>query len=171
MQEYQVRDRNRMIIFHGILLAEATSKREPFPSRWTELRLYNTVGDAYVLEKVGRSMVTHDPCCLTIRKDLPRFQSEYPGEDPDDEKFDYHDCVPDEYDFTELLVEADRYWALHTYDPVSVMNALYMQGPRIDPSRSRYTRASKMLLDATALVDAKFKKLWTVQETLLEDHR
>lgn len=162
MDQYQVRDRHRILTFNGVLLAEASSRRRD-ASRWTELRLYQTVGGSYVLEKIGRSVVTHMPTCAEIvDKNLPRFQEVHPGADPD-EDFEYHDCVPDEYDFTLLLVEQDRCWGLTTDSPTAVMEALKLKGRYVE--QTRMPVVGRSLLDAAARVDARFKVLWTVQVT------
>lgn len=159
MNKYEVRDRTRVLTFHGIILAEASS-RKPDSCRWTELRLYQTVGESYVLEKIGRSVVTHVPGCVDARGGLPRFQAAHPGGDPE-EGFEYHDCVPDEYDFTQLLVEADRYWGLHTPDAAAVIDSLRLRLRGVDNPRIPWV--AKSLLDAASLVDARFTELWAVQ--------
>lgn len=159
MNKYEVRDRGRVLTFNGLVLAEATSRKDDSP-RWTELRLYQTVGGGYVLEKVGRSVVTHMPGCSAARGLLPRFQAAYPGDDPE-VGFEYCDCVPDEYDFTKLLVEASRFWALHTTSAAEVIDSLRLRMRGVDNPRIPWV--AKSLLDSAALIDAEFGKLWTVQ--------
>ena len=122
MPSHQVRDGARLISFEGDLLATTSSRRDESP-RWTEMSVYRTEKGSYVLEKVGRSIVTHTPGCKEIIGTIPRFQEEHPGDDPDD--YVYHGCVPEEYDFTELLIEADRYWATIAEDPAKIVDALY----------------------------------------------
>lgn len=161
LDQHKVRDRERVLTFAGIVLAESSSRKHG-AYRWTELRLYRTVSDTYVLEKIGRSIVTHVPSCSAIRGAMPRFQAKYPGEDPEF-GFEYHDCVPDEYDFTELLVEADLCWGLHTADPAEVIDALYLRLKAL--KNHTIPQHAKTLLDAASLVDAKFNELWTVQVT------
>lgn len=118
---YRVQDGSRVLTFDGRLLGSASSKRSA--PRWSELKLYRTAAGTYVLEKIGRSTVLHVPGCSEILGTLPRFEDEYPGQDPDD--FWYDDCVPEVYDMTSLLVEADRHWALIAEDPGQVIDALY----------------------------------------------
>jgi hypothetical protein len=119
---HQVRDGTRLLSFEGDVLATISSQRDD--PRWTEMTLYRTVSGVYILEKVGRSVVTHMPGCSEIRGTIPRFQAAHPGDDPD-EGYTYHRCVPEEYDFTALLVEEDRYWAFQTREPEDIVEALY----------------------------------------------
>ncbi len=141
---HQVRDGPRLITFEGVLLSSVSSRREPDSPRWTELSLYKTIGDQYVLEKVGRSVVTHTPGCAEILGKIPRFQDAHPGDDPD-EGYQYHDCVEDTYDFTKLLVEEDRYWASITNDPRKIVDALYRKQ---EGSRHLPRVSLNLLLDA-----------------------
>lgn len=157
MNTHQVRDGLRLITFEGDLLGQSSSRR-PGVSRWTEMSLFLTEGGSYVLEKVGRSVMCHDPRCTEI-KDLPRFQAEHPGKDPDTDGFDYHDCVPDEYDFTSLLVEENRYWSLVTQDPHAVVKALqrWRDGVSILP------RISRALLEEVSITYPEFDDYWQVE--------
>jgi len=123
LTQYQVQDGSRVLTFDGVLLGSASSKRSGSP-RWSELRLYKTTGGSYVLEKIGRSTVLHEPGCSSIIGVIPRFEDEHPGDDPDDGYW-YDDCVPEMYDLTKLLVEKDRHWALIADDPAQVVDALY----------------------------------------------
>jgi hypothetical protein len=69
----QVRDGNRLLTFDGKLLASVSS-RDSDRDRWTEMRIYQTTGGSYILEKIGRSIRLHMPGCSDILKDLPLFQ-------------------------------------------------------------------------------------------------
>jgi hypothetical protein len=111
-----------LLTFDGTLLATITSERDSSP-RWTEMSVYKTDQGTYILEKVGKSTVTHLPGCKDIIGKLPRFQEAHPGADPDN--FEYHSCVTEEYDFTELLCEEDRYWSTIASDPAKIVDALY----------------------------------------------
>lgn len=121
--EHKVRDGNRLITFEGFVLGKVSSRRPESP-RWTELLLLKTLGGSYVLEKLGMSIVTHVPGCPRILGNIPRFQDLYPGDDPED-GFEYDECVGDEYDFVQLLVEEPRYWATIATDPHEIVAALY----------------------------------------------
>jgi hypothetical protein len=155
MPTHKARDGARLITFDGDLLAKVTSRRDSDATRWTEMSLYRTDAGTYILEKVGRSVLTHVRECkdsdINTSK-LPRFQDVHPGSDPD-YNFEYHDCVPDEYDFTRLLVEEDRYWSTIAEDPAMVVEALYRKkgGVRNMP------RISLDLLEAAGAIDQRIK--------------
>jgi hypothetical protein len=153
MRSYQVRDGSRLISFDGDLLGHISSARPGTP-RWTEMSIYRTKGNSYVLEKVGRSVVTHMEGCVGIIG----FQAAHPGDDPDI-GYTYHDCVPDEYDFTKLLVEEDRFWAIIAEDPERIVEALYRrrEGVRHLP------RISLDLLGRVSDIDPSFGSSWRVE--------
>jgi hypothetical protein len=150
----QVRDGHRLLTFDGQLLA-AVSSRDGEKDRWTEMRVYQTNGGSYILEKVGRSVRLHMPGCDDILKDLPLFQQAHPGEDPD---YGYSWCekcsppIGEEYDFTTLLVEEDRYWATLSTDPEVIIDALW----RKREGYRRLPHISVQLLTALSQVDPAF---------------
>ena len=55
MEEFQVRDGERVITFAGVELASVTS-RERTKQRWIELRLFKTQAGSYVLSGCGRTL-------------------------------------------------------------------------------------------------------------------
>lgn len=154
---HQVRDGSRLLTFEGDLLGYVSSHR-PGQSRWTEMSVYRTTGDTYILEKVGRSIVTHMPGCTHIIQTIPRFQAEYPGRDPED-GFEFCDCVPDEYDFTKLLVESNRFWATTSPEPARIVEALY----RIRDGVRTMPRISLTLLEEVSKRDPDFGSDWRVE--------
>ena len=151
----QVRDGNRLLSFDGQLLATISSRTSD-RDRWTEMSVYRTSGGSYILEKVGRSIRLHMPGCGDILKDLPLFQQEHPGDDPD---IGYTWCVKcsppvgEEYDFPSLLVEEDRFWATLSTDPEVIIDALW----RKREGYRRLPRISVDLLNALCLVDPAFE--------------
>lgn len=155
---YQVRDRSRLVAFDGALLATVSSRSGPEQPRWTEMSLYLTDGGSYVLEKVGRSVVTHVEGCDGPNGPIPRFQDAHPGDDPDD-GYEYHDCVPDQYDFTTLLVEEDRFWAVIAEQPEQIVDALYR---RHDDARF-LPRISVELLQLASMHDVRIASTWRVE--------
>lgn len=155
---YQVRDRSRLLSFTGTQLATVSSRQDPSQTRWTEMSLYVTDGGSYVLEKVGRSIVTHSPGCSAIIGSIPRFQDAHPGDDPDI-GYAYHDCVPDEYDFTRLLAEEDRYWAVIAEDPRRIVEALY----RRQDTMRYLPRVGIRLLEQASLADPLIADSWQVE--------
>lgn len=159
--DQQVRDGNRLLTFDGHLLASISSRTDE-RDRWTEMRVYQTAGGSYILEKVGRSMRLHMPGCADILKDLPLFQQAHPGEDPE-EGYSWCDvCSPpigEEYDFTQLLAEEDRYWATVSEDHKVIIDALYRK-------RAGYTRLPRIsidLLNKLCLVDPAFE-VWRTEK-------
>lgn len=160
MTKFAVQDGFRRITFDGDLLARASSKR-PGVWRWTDLALYRTQAGTYILEKIGASRVMHVRDCPEVVEDLPRFQEVFPGEDPDDPGFEYHDCVPEVYDFPSLLVEKSRHWAQISDDPTSVIKSLmrYRQHSRWLP------RTSTQLLERAAEVDETIRTAYMQTDT------
>lgn len=159
----QVRDGSRLLSFDGELLATASS-RTPDRDRWTEMRIYRTSGGSYILEKVGRSIRLHMPGCGDILpgKDLPLFQSEHPGDDPEVGYSWCERCSPpigEEYDFPSLLVEEDRFWATISTDPEVIIDALW----RKREGYRRLPRISTQLLTDLCLVDPAFD-IWKIQK-------
>lgn len=156
---YQVRDRTRLLTFTGTMLGTVSSRQDSSQMRWTEMSLYRTDGGSYILEKVGRSVVTHIPGCIAIIGTIPRFQDAHPGDDPD-EGYVYHDCVPDEYDFTQLLVEEDRFWAVIAQEPDKIVDALY----RKQDDMRFLPRVAMKLLEQASIEDPALARSWRVEE-------
>lgn len=159
--DQQVRDGDRLLTFDGRLLASVSS-REGDKDRWTEMRVFQTTGGSYILEKVGRSVRLHMPGCVDIIKDLPLFQRTHPGQDPDFGFTWCEKCCPpvgEEYDFTSLLVEEDRYWATIATDPEVIIDALW----RKREGYRRLPRISTRLLTALCEVDPSFES-WRTQQ-------
>jgi hypothetical protein len=160
MTEFVVQDGFRRVKFTGVLLARASSESHN-RRRWTELALYRTDGGTYILEKIGASRVMHEKSCPQVIEDLPRFQEVYPGEDPDDDEFEYHDCVPEVYNFPSLLVEKDRHWVQISDNPLSVIKSLMRY-----KDKSRWIpRLSAELLDRAAELDMGIKHAYLDTDT------
>lgn len=125
MSAFQVKNGPTSTIeFDGRLLAEVSSRRAA--PRWTELRLYETDSGVFLLESVGVSIVLHAPGCPDIVKDIPRFQAEFPGEDPSGGKFWYCEtCAKNATDMTALLVESNRYSASYSEHAGEIIEELY----------------------------------------------
>lgn len=158
--DQQVRDGNRLLTFDGRLLASISSW-EGGKDRWTEMRVYQTVGGSYILEKVGRSIRLHMPGCPDILKNLPLFQQAHPGDDPEVGYSWCDRCAPpvgEEYDFTSLLVEEDRYWATISTEPEDIIEALW----RKREGYRRLPRISEDLLSKLCVVDPSFE-IWRTE--------
>lgn len=161
MQTYQVRDGARLLTFEGDRLGYVSSKRPGNP-RWTEMSVYRTQGGQYILEKVGVSRVMHMSGCPNIIQKIPRFQEAHPGADPEDNDFQYDSCVPDEYDFTKLLVEEDRFWATIAERPDKIVDALY----RLRDGVRTMPRISLNLLEEVSQSDPSFGTDWRIEKVL-----
>lgn len=142
---HTVVDGAKLLTFEGELLAHISSRR-PHSPRWTEMSMYRTRGGTYVYEKIGRSRVVHMPGCSKIVQPLPRFQEARAGEDPD-EGYDFCGCVPEEYDFTQLLAEEDRHATVLADDPASLVESLY---ERRNGTRRIPQMAASLLAEAMA---------------------
>ncbi len=152
----QVRDGNRLLTFDGELLASISSRESVSKDRWTDMSVYRTTGGSYILEKVGRSVRLHMPGCSEIINDLPLFQQEHPGEDPEEGYSWCEACSPpigEEYDFPSLLVESNRYWATISTDPEVIIDALW----RKREGYRRLPRISVQLLTDLCLVEPAFE--------------
>ncbi|MGB5244470.1 MAG: hypothetical protein WBN50_12685 [Lutimonas sp.] len=165
MPSFSVRDgRIKQIQFDGDMLAEMTSRRRGAP-RWTEMRLYKTDGGTYVLEKIGVSTVVHEPDCPDLMTDLPRFQAEYPGQDPFNSDFWLHEeCMSDaaDTDITALVVEENRYWATVAEDPADIVDSLYR---RKDGTKT-LQRMSVDLLEQASAKDDGIRKAYGAEYIL-----
>lgn len=147
MAQYTVRDgRTRVIEFDGELLADVSSRRPGAP-RWTELRLYRTDGGVYVLEKIGASTVLHATDCTEPMNPLPRFQDQYPGQDPTDGSFWWCEVCGERaaLDITALRVEEYRYWGSIAEDPAEIIGQLYR---RKDGARAMQRMSLDLLEEA-----------------------
>lgn len=71
-QDHAVRDGNRVLRFIGWQLAAVSSTR-PGVQRWSELSIYRTASGDYLLEKIGRSSVAHDPDCRFVTHRMPSW--------------------------------------------------------------------------------------------------
>lgn len=165
MPAFSVRDgKIKQIKFDGTLLAEMSSRRNQAP-RWTEMRLYKTDGGAYILEKIGMSTVVHSPDCPDLMNDLPRFQAEYPGQDPFNSDFWLHEeCMSsaEDADITALLVEENLYWATVAEDPADIVDSLY----RRKNGTKTLQRMSVELLEAASAKDEGVRQAYGAEYVL-----
>lgn len=72
VDEMVARDGVRILRFAGERLAHASSARRG-AQRWSELVLYRTAGGEYILQKIGRSSVAHDPECELVNHRMPSW--------------------------------------------------------------------------------------------------
>jgi hypothetical protein len=64
---FQVKDGDRVLQFDGELLAHSSSYR-PDSDRWVEFDLYRTKAGAYVVSRVGYSVLYHTADCPIVRR-------------------------------------------------------------------------------------------------------
>lgn len=156
---WSVRDSARRTLeFEGEKLAEVSSERAHSP-RWTEMKLYRTDSGKYVLSKVGRSRVLHDPSCTAINDKLNLFVDEFPEGDPERDKFDLHTCIGETYYIDEIVVEETRYWAFVSESAHDIVKTLHKNegGVRSLP------RMSANLLEEAVPKDAEIAEAFTVE--------
>lgn len=154
---FETQDGPRRISFVGWHLGEADSRPgSDQPARWTELRLFKTVGNQYVLEKVGCSDVFHNESCPTepgkprrgkrwnnLVEALPEDVDEYTV--PEDIFVPCDRCRP-EFDDEPVWVEKDIYSTSTFSTPVEVLQALYRPDTR-NTSNQYLSRVARSLLD------------------------
>lgn len=156
-QRFETKDGPRRISFVGWSLGEASSAPAgEFPSRWTELRLFKTVGGQYILEKVGCSDVFHNESCPT-EPGKPRRGKRWDSlwdaipEDADDIDDPAAIFVPCErcspsFDDVPVWVEKDIYSTSTFQTATDVLQALYRPDTR--NTASKYlSRVARNLLD------------------------
>lgn len=145
--EYRVQDGSRTLTFEGELISESSSARDGAP-RWTELALYKTASGKYIVTQIGRSVVLHDKNCPRIQSNgLKTFLTAHPDEDPDDWTLD--ECIPEEYDLGDIVVEETRRWTAVTESPAAAIECLYKTR---DGARSLSWLAN-MLFEQAAMKD------------------
>jgi len=147
---HEVIDGKRRYIFDGELLAEATS-RNPTSVRWVEMQLYRAASGEYILARVGRSIVYHDPTCAVVQKSeleiAPRPENGVQCEI----------CVPKSGVF---CPERDLKSARVTSDPKNVVSSLYLR----DKDQSHYlTRTARELLEAAGVRDSRIADAYSVE--------
>lgn len=156
-QRFETQDGPRRISFVGWLLGEADSRPTgEQPARWTELSLFKTVGEQYVLEKVGRSDVFHNESCPT-EPGKPRRGRRFDNlwdalasldtsdVEPDEVFVPCDRCRPD-FDDAPVWVEKDIYSTQTFSTADEVLENLYRPDTR--NTKSKYlSRVARALLD------------------------
>lgn len=67
-----VRHGARVMRFRAAVIGAATSQRGSAP-RWSELVVYRLEDSTYLISKIGRSSVAHDPTCLRVNHRMIRW--------------------------------------------------------------------------------------------------
>lgn len=142
----QVKDGNRTLQFEGTLLGESSSRR-PGSFRWIEFKLYRTQGGAYVLSRVGVSLIYHTGACPLVRR---YGLQEVETEELRNNAMPCDECSPT-LDAPVAFPEKYRFWAAVTEDAEAVLDSLY----KYDDNNSRYlTKVAERLLEQAAAEDA-----------------
>lgn len=158
-ETYRIRDGARLVTFNGDVLAEVSSHRPSSP-RWTELTLYVTDSGRYVLSKVGRSQVLHQPGCSLVQSKLNRFVDENPNTEADESAgWEFHSCIPDEYDLDVILVEETRRWAVVADEAREIVEHLQKR----DGGVIFMPRMAVNLLEQASMVDTAIADAFLVE--------
>lgn len=137
----QVKDGTQVLTFQGDLLAKSSSWKAG-NYRWVEFELYRTAKGAYVLGRIGVSLLFHDPKCTVVQRNNLK---PIPAEELADSAVECEECDP-ALDLAEVCPEKFRYWAQVSDTPQAVIDALY----KYDASGARYltTVARNLVIDA-----------------------
>ena len=153
---YEVRDGSRQLRFEGDKLAESSS-RSRGRTRWVEFQLYKTVGQSYVLARIGVSLYYHSSACEVVdRNRIPGI----PTEEVSTAMVPCETCSPVPMHEDILHPEAPRYWAMVSDSAESVINSLY----KWDDEGARYlTNVSRRLLEDAARIDDSIYEAYYVE--------
>jgi len=159
-KRFQLRDGMQPVTFAGQLLASASSQVEDSPlPRWTELSIYKTITDKYVLEKIGRSDVFHTENCGRPGKGALRYESitdaladvDPDGDDPEAYFVPCNECKPDFDSEAPVIVEQDMHSVDAFESPEKLVDALYY---RKNGTVRSLSNLSRNILDAAAKKDS-----------------
>jgi hypothetical protein len=155
---FDLTDGRQKITFTGVKLSAASSQTDSNPqARWTELAIYKTSAGRYVLEKIGRSDMFHEPGCSKFGKGALHYDAlgdALDELDPDASPEEYFlpcpDCRPS-YDLDEpVVVEQDMHKVDAFASPSELVEALYHRKGGTVRSLSYLSRS---LLEQAALLD------------------
>ena len=141
-----VRDGSRQLKFDGDKLSESSS-RSRGRTRWVEFQLYKTVGDSYVLARIGVSLYYHTPRCEVVQRNrIPGVRTE----EVSTAMVPCETCSPVPMNEDILHPEAPRFWAMVSDSAESVVSSLY----KWDDTGTKYlTNVSRRLLEDAARID------------------
>ena len=152
---FSVKDGDRTLQFNGTLLAKSTSERRG-AYRWIEFELYNTESGAYILSRIGVSLIFHGAACSLVSK---YKLNEASSQELRGDAVPCVDCNPD--DSLDLIFpEKYRYWAQVSDHPEAVLDALY----KYDDNGAYYlTSVAQRLLQQAAKVDKDIADVYNVE--------
>lgn len=134
--------------FDGVLLSESSS-RKPEVHRWVEFGLYKSDGGAYIVTRVGHSVLFHQPDCAVVKRNDLRIGPIPGGGVP------CEFCQPGLSDGI-VFPETPRYWAAMFDEPAAVIRSLERDG-----ESGRYvTNVAARLIEAAAVRDKGLADAW-----------
>ena len=152
---YEVKDGSRTLTFEGQLLGESSSYRRG-STRWIEFELYKTHSGAYILSRVGVSLVFHSGACELVNK-YGLHDASVDSLSP--EATPCESCNPT-YEAQLVFPEKYRYWAQVSEDPQAVLDALY----KYDDGGARYlTWVARRVLEEAADNDPDIDSVYRVE--------
>lgn len=158
MFQFQVKDGSRTLQFNGKLLGESSSWRRG-STRWIEFALYRTENGAYVLSRVGVSLVFHGAACALVKR---YGLSEASTDNLSEDAIPCEECNPS-INLPLVFPEKNRTWAQVSDDADAVLEALY----KYDQGGARYlTHVAQRLLETAAKHDEKIDTVYRI-ETIL----
>jgi hypothetical protein len=161
-KRFELRDGMQPVTFAGEQLAFASSQPDgdTLPDRWTELAVYKTVTNKYVLEKIGRSNLFHVEGCTVPGKGALRYESVFDALEDVDESASPDDleqffvpcttCNPSFDSEDPVIVEQDFHQVNRYEDPEQLLEALYH---RKGSAVRQLSSLSRTLLDLAARKD------------------
>jgi hypothetical protein len=152
---FEVKDGTRILQFNGKLLAGSSSWRRG-STRWIEFELYKTENGAYILSRIGISLVFHGAACPLVKR---YGLSEAPVDDLDADSVPCEQCSPT-FEVDLVFPEKPRYWAQVSEEPDAVLEALY----KYDQGGARYlTKVAERLLEEASIKDKGIEKMYRIE--------
>ena len=152
---YEIKDGSRTLQFEGSLLGKSSSFRRG-STRWIEFELYKTESGAYVLSRVGVSLVYHGAACPLVKK---YGLQEISFDELDGDSIPCEECYPT-HEADLVFPEKHRYWAQVSDEADAVLDALY----KYDPSGARYlTNVAQRLLEEASMKDSNIDAVYRIE--------
>lgn len=136
--------------FTGTMLSSSESKR-PGVHRWIAFALYRTSGGAYILSRIGHSLLYHSPDCAVVERNKLQIAPMARGGIPCEL------CEPSMD--APICPETPRYWAGIFQSAPQVLEALW----RSNGQTKYVTNVAARLVEQAAIADAELAMAWTEQ--------
>jgi hypothetical protein len=130
---HAVRDGARLLEFQGAVLGAATSKRGSAP-RWSELVVYRLLDGSYLISKIGRSLVAHQPFCRRVNHRMITWSRASEQDEFLEPRVPCPDCQPDLKNglAPDTVLEVTRYRLITAPTAENAVSA--MEDPLADPA-------------------------------------